>query len=95
MTCAEMNKLAYMLACRLIPYEFTKHLNGPHLEYPNHKDCECSVICNDVSYGHEDGLLEIMGLLTDEEEEFDDVKGWLTADDVFERISKDYFSQKD
>jgi hypothetical protein len=36
-----------------------------------------------------------MGLLTDEEKEFDSVKGWLSADEVFERISKNYFSQED
>lgn len=30
--------------------------------------------------------IEIMGLLTPEEEEYDSVRGWLTAEEVFERI---------
>lgn len=91
----EMNKLGYMLACVLIPYEMTEHLGGLHLEYPNHENCICSVICNNVSYGHKQGLLEIMGLLTEEEKEVDDVKGWMTADEVFERITRDYFHKED
>lgn len=91
----EIQKLAYMLACTCIPYELTPLYGGIHIEYPNHDYVICSVICHDYSYGHEDGLLEIMGLLTDEEREFDSVKGWLSADEVFERIAKNYFPQED
>ena len=91
----EMNKLGYMLACTLIPYEMTKLYNGYHIEYPNHDNCICSVVCHDFSYGHQDGLLEIMGLLTEEEAEFDSVKGWLDADEVFKRISRDYFHKEE
>ena len=63
-----------------------------HIMYPNNwnNSCRCSVICHEYSYGFEEGLLEIMGLLTEEEKESDDVVGWLTADNVFERIQKDY-----
>jgi hypothetical protein len=42
----------------------------------------------DDGYGSEDGLLEIMGLLTPEEEGWDEVRGWLTAEDVFSRIKE-------
>ncbi len=91
----EIQKLAYMLACTCIPYEATPLFNGLHIEYPNHANCVCSVICHDGSYGHQDGLLEIMGLLTDEEAEFDAVKGWLEADEVFKRISAHYFHKED
>ena len=46
-----------------------------------------SVIEGWGTYGVEDDLLEIMGLL--EPGECDDsVKGWLTAEDVFRRIQK-------
>lgn len=45
-----------------------------------------SVIQSDGSYGQEHDLLEIMGLLTAEEWERDGVSGYLTADNVFERI---------
>ena len=33
-------------------------------------------------------MLEIMGLLTDDEKKFDSVAGWLTANNVFDRINK-------
>jgi len=65
-----------------------------HILYPNNIIRECSVICNPMSYGHEEGLLEIMGLLTREESEDDDVVGWLTAEDVFNRIVKDWKENK-
>ena len=38
------------------------------------------------TYGAEDDLIEIMGLLTPEEEEYDSVCGYLTAQNVFDRI---------
>lgn len=54
-----------------------------------------SIIEGDYTYGHENDKLEIMGLLTPEEEEFDSVVGWLSADDVYERIMKYYGSRKE
>lgn len=45
-----------------------------------------SVIEGYGTYGVEDDLLEIMGLLTPEELEWDSVCGSLTAEDVFGRI---------
>lgn len=47
-----------------------------------------SVIEGFGTYGEANDLLEIMGLLTPEELEYNVVAGWLTADDVFERIVK-------
>ena len=41
-------------------------------------------------YGFEDNLIEIMGLLTPEEQESEAVKGWLTAEEVFKRIEGYY-----
>lgn len=49
-------------------------------------------VINKASYGHEKGLLEIMGsaivkkvsLMGDDDE--DDVLGWLTADEILEKI---------
>ena len=38
-------------------------------------------------------MIEIMGLLTDEERECDNVVGGLTAKDVFEHIKKHYESE--
>ena len=42
------------------------------------------------SYGYKDGLIEIMGLLTEEEREQDDVVGYLTPEEVFRRIKRDW-----
>lgn len=44
-------------------------------------------ICHYGSYGYEKGLLEIYGDIVDEEYA-EDVNGWLTADDVIERVEK-------
>lgn len=47
------------------------------------------------SYGFEEGLLEIMGeKLVYVEEDSDSVVGWLTADDVIERVIKAYGEPK-
>lgn len=46
-----------------------------------------SVVEGAGTYGAEDDLLEIMGLLT-EEEAVECVVGWLTAENVFERIQE-------
>ena len=41
------------------------------------------------SYGHQDGLLEIMGKpVVDEKKDGDRVAGWLTAKDIMERVRK-------
>lgn len=45
-----------------------------------------SVIEGDGSYGNSKNLLEIMGCLTPEEAKDDRVCGWLTAENVFQRI---------
>lgn len=38
--------------------------------------------------GEQGDLIEIMGLLTPEEEKYDSVAGWLTAEEVFHRIEE-------
>ena len=55
---------------------------------PNNTDArEWDAICQRGSYGHEEGLLEIMGnIVTDEDGE--SVVGFLTAEDVIERIER-------
>lgn len=42
-------------------------------------------ICQYGSYGYDDGLLELMGDIVDEEKCGDIVEGWLTADEVIKR----------
>lgn len=54
----------------------------------------CSAVTSFASYGHEYGLIEIMGLLTPEEGDEGRVKGYLTAEEVFARIEKHWRESK-
>lgn len=92
----ELLKLVKLLAKADIPFEiypFTieKFTATYQVCYPNKQDCVCDAICHKYSYGHEQGLLEIMGLSEAPE---DDVEGWLTAEQVFERIRNHYAAVK-
>lgn len=49
---------------------------------PQNQKRQWDVICHRGSYGHEEGLLELMGIIT----RGYGVEGWLTADDVIKRI---------
>ena len=42
-------------------------------------------ICHKGSYGHEQGLLEIMGTIVRADD--DDVEGWLTAEEILQRLN--------
>lgn len=85
----EMEKLIEMLEKAHIPHEVSKYFGTLQICYPSRKKCICDAFCHFLSDGHEQGLLEIMGLV-DEEEFENKVEGWLTANEVFERISKHY-----
>lgn len=87
----EMEKLIECLKTLKIPHEVTPHFlfkDSLQVWYPNKKESVMDAICHDYSYGGKEGLLEIMGLLTDEEAYFDDVVGYLTAENVLSRIIK-------
>lgn len=74
-------------------FDGTTKFTHYHIEYPEGMPTDkrvCSVIQGYGSYGGQANLLEIMGLLTPEEEQDDSVCGWLTAEEVFERIKKHY-----
>ena len=99
----EIFKLKDLLETTHIPFEFADEsfdlgdglaFEKYHIEYPcsykENQDRVCSVIQGWGTYGAENNLLEIMGLLTDEEEKDNSVAGWLTAEDVFNRIKKHY-----
>ena len=95
----EIFKLKSMLEESNIPFEFNIREFGLdklyQICYP--KDGyrrKCSVIQGNGTYGGEEDLLEIMGLLTDVEEENDSVLGYLTVENVFDRIEKDFFKKK-
>jgi hypothetical protein len=92
----EIFKLKKMLEENNIPFEFFDHsLIRPCQRYqicvPSSEPIQkrvISVLQGRGTYGGEDDLLEIRGLLTEEEAERDTIVGWLTAENVFERIKK-------
>lgn len=92
----EIFKLKSLLEDAKIPFEFDMEPDkgGYHISYPSSdlKDRVCSVVLHSFSYGRESGLLEIMGLLTDDELKYDTVVGYLDADDVFKRIEKHFLN---
>ena len=90
----EIERLVIFLKNSNIPFELTDDVMGnPNNQvwYPNHDGHICDVICHKYSYGGADGYLEMMGL---SENEYDDVEGWLTAEEVFDRIYKNHFEIK-
>lgn len=87
---------SYPLAIPL--FDGKKQYTHYHIEYPEGVPTDkrvCSVIQGYGSYGGQANLLEIMGLLTPEEEQESSVCGFLTAEEVFERIKKHYENEKD
>lgn len=85
----EILKLHEMLEEAEIPHAMLRKLDGWQIGYPALEPITgrvCSVIEHRYSYGAREDLLEIMGLLTAEEEQWDSVCGYLTAENVFARI---------
>ena len=88
----EIFKLKEKLEEANIPFVLKEHKDyrqGYQILYPEAGEKRvCSVIEHRFSYGHENDLLEIAGLVTGEEETYDSVVGFLTAENVFLRIKK-------
>ena len=91
----EIFRLDEMLTAKEIPHVFHKVMDGWQIVYPGDGEKRVvDAIEHFGSYGNEQDLLEIMGLLTPEEEECDSVLGYLTAEEVFERIEKHWNEHK-
>lgn len=105
----EMPKLIEMLKEANIPFEsFSSPFSGKQVCYygkegrPEPEEGVISgpgigAICSVIyGYGRDEGLLEISGLMTDEEyeKEGDSVLGYLTAENVFARIKKHWESEQ-
>jgi hypothetical protein len=86
----EMDKLIRLMGNSIIPHEIVMHepTHTLAIVYPSRKNYVCDAVCHEYSYGGSLGLLEIMGLVGDDIP--DDVEGWLTAEEVFNRIRKHY-----
>lgn len=91
MNLKEIKKLSKMLDKEKIPHEDMPIFDGLQVNYPNKEKCVCDAICHSYSFGHEEGLLEIMGLV--DKDYADDVEGYLTAKEVFDRIKKHWQQQ--
>lgn len=86
----EIRKLQALLELDHIPHQVTRIFDGWQVWYPSKAEHVCDAIEHFGSYGAEQNLLEIMGLLTANEEAVDSVKGFMTAKEVFERIKIHY-----
>lgn len=87
--------LKEMLEQEQIPFDFDNLFGGYVIVYPSREECICSVIEHNYSYGSSSDLLEISGLLTEDEKDVDDVAGYLTALDVYDRIKVHWTKNKD
>lgn len=88
--------LAEMLENAQIPFFMFNNFGGYQICYCAGHRLDDKIFCSAIefkgSYGAEEDLIEIMGLLTPEEEECDSVLGYLTAENVFDRIYKHWNS---
>lgn len=84
----EMSKLAVFLVTLGIEFTYKKLHDGCQIVVKN-EEYDWDAICHSWSYGHETGLLEIMGNIVDFNNTCGDtVEGFLTANDILGRIIK-------
>ena len=104
---SELDILAQYLKKHNIPFErydcdkifaldddYTFHLDRHQICVPSQKYSLWDAICQQGSYGYEDGLLEIYGDIVETETCGEVVEGYLTAQDVIERIEKRGYSKQ-
>lgn len=93
---AEIHKLKSILENNNIPFEFDNFLpeEGFSIHYPDIQNCICYAIETEYSQGYDEDLIQITGLLTKEEAEIEFCRGFLTAEEVFNRIKKHWEERK-
>ena len=89
----EILKLNELLSKTEIPYTVDRYFDGWEIIYFYNGERIADAVQHFGSYGADENLLEIMGCLTPEEEQ-DGVLGYLTAEEVFKRFSKDFLNRK-
>lgn len=77
----EMMELAFGLRDRGIGFKVQSYFDGIQIVVG---DFDWDAICHSGSYGHESGLIEVMGLPQCQ----DDVIGYLTAEDVLKMVDE-------
>lgn len=81
----ELSILANGLTIRGIPFTFKPLYDGFQVEVKDNKGKYLwDAICHSGSYGHESGLLEVMGEVNRNPN--DDVEGWLNAQAILNRL---------
>lgn len=84
----EVDTLILMLSHTTIPHEVVDFMGRKQVCYPSRANCICDAVCHYGSYGHTEGLIEIMGLV--DPAICDSVEGNLNALEVFNRIQEHY-----
>lgn len=83
----ELKKLCMLLKSKNIPYHSIESETGGSVFIGEENEPLCEAIFGSSTIGYRHGLLEIAGGLTArEEEEYQGVKGYLTAEEVFKRM---------
>ena len=91
----EILRLKEMLDTAGIPSQIHRVRDGWHIAYPcNGEKRRCSVREFSGTRGCTKDRLEIFGLLNAEERKYDDRVGHLTAENVFDRIKRDWERRK-
>lgn len=80
----QIDELIDMLKPTDIPFEVSIQYGRPQVWYPDRAHPVCDGVCHWGSYGHQNGLIEIMGLTHNG----DTVEGYLNAEEVFSRIKE-------
>lgn len=91
----ELFKVIDFLNKEGINFDIRQMFNGWQLIVRNKKvltEWDFDIICHDGSYGNKKGLLEVMGIIA--ESEYDDVEGYLTGEQVVEKIERLYLHRK-
>lgn len=89
----EILKLSQMLCKAGIPHSLSRMYDGWQIIYFCGREQVADVVQHRFSYGEEKDMLELQGLLKPQEKEYDDVAGYLSANEVFKRIKKDFFAK--
>ena len=80
----EIGKLACGLTERGITFRLERAFDGLKIDVPSQ---DWDAICHSGSYGGSQALLEIMGRKL-VRNTYDTVEGWLTADEILERLDE-------
>lgn len=77
-----IQNLVNLLMHHAISFRYESAYNGDHI-IATYENRTYSIICHNFSYGHEKEFLEMLN------NNWNDVCGWLTAEEVFKIIKED------